>query len=265
MERRYRATVEYDGTDFEGFQIQARGRTVQGELERAVEHITQRQVRVLGAGRTDAGVHAKGQVIAFDVAWRHTTQDLQRALNAVLPEDIAISDLGTTHPSFHPRFDAKCREYHYTIINQPIRAPMWGRHAHHVAEFLDVEAMREASQSLVGSHDFAAFGKPTQGESTVRHLMQAEWSVECPKGIAGRLIVFEITANAFLYRMVRNVVGTLLRVGRGELTAGEFMALLGAKKRAGVGPPVPPTGLCLVRVEYGNDCREARVPGSRPR
>jgi tRNA pseudouridine38-40 synthase len=113
--------------------------------------------------------------------------------------------------------------------------------------------MREASQGLIGSHDFAAFGKPTQGESTVRHVMQAEWWVEHPKGIAGRLLIFEITANAFLYRMVRNLVGTLLRVGRGDLTPGEFMAFLEAKDRASAGPPVPPTGLCLVKVEYDND------------
>ncbi len=168
MELRYRAKVEYDGTDFSGFQIQARGRTVQGELEKAIERITQKQVRVLGAGRTDAGVHATGQVIAFDVSWRHTDQELHRALNAVLPVDIAIRHLTASYPTFHPRFDAIWRQYRYTILNRPIRSPLWDRNAYHVTQPLDVEAMGEASQSLVGSHDFAAFGKPTQGESTVR-------------------------------------------------------------------------------------------------
>lgn len=250
MKLRYRATVEYDGTDFQGFQVQARGRTVQGELEKAVERVVQTQVRILGAGRTDAGVHAIGQVVVFDAAWRHTTHELQRALNAVLPRDIAISNLATTHPTFHPRFDAKCRRYRYTILNQSIRSPLWARNTHHVPEPIDVEAMREASQRLVGSYDFSAFGKPTRGENTVRRVMQSEWFVEYPKGVEGRLVIFEITANAFLYRMVRKVVGTLLRVGRGELTPGEVAALLEARDRAAAGPPVPACGLCLVKVEY---------------
>ena len=250
MELRYRATVEYDGTDFQGFQVQAQGRTVQGELERAIERITSTRLRVMGAGRTDSGVHASGQVIAFDVSWRHTTQALHRALNAVLPRDIAISHLTTTHRTFHPRFDARWRQYRYTVLNQPIRSPLWARSAHHVPQSLDVEAMRKASQELVGSHDFAAFGKPTRGENTVRHLMKAEWFVENPSDIEGKLLLFEIRANAFLYRMVRNVVGTLLRVGRGELTPDQVVAIFRAKDRAAAGPPAPACGLCLVKVEY---------------
>lgn len=250
MELRYQATVEYDGTDFHGFQIQARGRTVQGELEKAIERITQAQVRILGAGRTDAGVHASGQVIAFDASWRHPTQTLHRALNAVLPRDVAISHLTTTHLTFHPRFDAKWRQYRYTILNQPIRSPLWARNTHHVAEPLDVGAMGAAGLILIGSHDFAAFGKPTQGESTVRHVMQAEWLVESLRDIEGKLLIFEIRANAFLYRMVRNIVGTLLRVGRGELSPDEVAALLETKDRAAAGPPAPACGLCLVKVQY---------------
>lgn len=257
MELRYQAKVEYDGTDFLGFQIQARGRTVQGELEKAIERITQKQVRVLGAGRTDAGVHASGQVIAFDVSWRHTDRELHRALNAVLPKDIAIRHLTTSYSAFHPRFDAKWRQYRYTILNMPIRSPLWARNAYHVAEPLDVDAMGEASQSLVGSHDFAAFGKPTQGESTVRHVMRAEWFVEHPRDIEGELLIFEIRANAFLYRMVRNIVGTLLRVGLGVQAPDEVAALLETKDRAAAGPPAPPCGLCLVKVEYTDN--EQRV------
>lgn len=250
MKLRYRATIEYDGTDFHGFQIQARGRTVQGELEKAIERITQTPVRVLGAGRTDAGVHAVGQVIAFDASWRHTAQALHRALNAVLPCDIAVSYLTTTHSAFHPRFDARGRQYRYTVVNQPIRSPIWARSAQHVPEPLDLRAMREASQALVGSHDFAAFGKPAQGDSTVRCVTQAEWFFENWRDNRAKFLVFEITANAFLYRMVRNVVGTLLRVGRGELTSGEFKAIMEARDRASAGPPAPPCGLCLVKVQY---------------
>jgi len=158
--------------------------------------------------------------------------------------------LTVSHPDFHPRFDAKWRQYRYTILNEPIRLPLWARNAYHVAEPLDAEAMGEASRLLVGSHDFAAFGKPPQGESTVRHVMQAEWFVEHPRDIEGELLVFEIRANAFLYRMVRNVVGTLVRVGLGALAPDEVIALLETKNRAAVGPPAPPCGLCLVKVEY---------------
>lgn len=261
MELRYRATVEYDGTDFLGFQVQARGRTVQGELEKAIERVTQNQVRVLGAGRTDAGVHASGQVIAFDVSWRHTTQDLHRALNAVLPMDIAISDLTSTRFTFHPRFDAKWRRYRYTVLNQPARSPLWARYAHHAPEPLDLRMMNEASRRFIGSHDFVAFGKPVRGDSTVREVMQAEWLRPCVhskgatylKGVEGKLLVFEITANAFLYRMVRNIVGTLLRVGRGELAPDVVTALMEAGDRAASGPPAPARGLCLAKVEYGDN------------
>jgi tRNA pseudouridine38-40 synthase len=253
MEHRYRATVEYDGTEFLGFQIQARGRTVQGELEKAIERITQEQVRVLGAGRTDAGVHSSGQVIAFNVSWRHTDEELHRALNAVLPADIAVRHLATTYATFHPRFDAKWRQYRYTVLNRPLRSPLWARKAYHVAEPLNVEAMAAASQALVGSHDFAAFGKPPQGDSTVREVARAEWFVEDLYHVEGRLLLFEITANAFLYRMVRNIVGTLVRVGRGELAPAEIVSLLGSKDRAATGPPVPACGLCLVMVTYADD------------
>ena len=246
MELRYRATVEYDGTDFLGFQVQARGRTIQGELEKAIERVTQKQVRIVGAGRTDSGVHASGQVVAFDVLWQHSTPELHRALNAVLPVDIAISDLTTTYFTFHPRFDAKRRRYRYTILNQPVRSPLWARYAYHVPEPLNVEAMREASRRFIGRHDYAAFGKPAQGENTLREVMQAEWFVESTR------LTFEITANAFLYRMVRTIVGTLVRVGRGELPPGEITPLLEAGDRAAVGPPAPARGLCLVGVEYAD-------------
>ena len=192
-------------------------------------------------------------VIAFDVSWQRTEQELHRALNAVLPKDIAIGHLTTTYSTFHPRFEAEWRRYRYTILNQPIRSPLWARNAHHVAQSLDVAAMADASQALVGSRDFAAFGKPTQGQNTVRHVMQAEWFVEHPRDIEGRLLIFEITANAFLNRMVRNIVGTLLRVGRGEFSAGEVAAILVAKDRAASGPPAPSCGLCLVKVEYSDN------------
>jgi tRNA pseudouridine38-40 synthase len=246
MESRYRATVEYDGHDFLGFQYQARGRTVQGELEKAIERVAQQRVRVAGAGRTDAGVHAIGQVIAFTLDWRHTAQDLWRALNAVLPREIAISELSDTHPRFHPRFDALWRQYRYTVLNQEVRSPLWCRYAHQVPGPLDVETMSVASRYFVGSHDFTAFGQPTQGTSTVREIMQAEWLVD------GKRLEFEIRANAFLRHMARTIVGTLLQVGRGRLKPEAIVNLLESGDRAAAGPPAPANGLCLVKIGYAD-------------
>lgn len=247
LERRYRAIVEYDGTDFLGYQIQAKGRTVQGEIEKSLRKVIQSEIRVDAAGRTDAGVHAIGQVIAFNVAWKHTLEDLHRALNATLPRDIVISDLKIAKKSFHPRFDALSRSYRYTIMNQPWPGVLQQRYACHVKKKLDLMAIRKASRFLLGLHDFASFGKPTQGENTMRNLMQADWCVE------GNLLTFDITANAFLYRMVRNIVGTLLQVGLGQLAANEIKNILELRDLTCSAPPVPAHGLCLVRVTYPED------------
>jgi tRNA pseudouridine38-40 synthase len=243
-QRRYRATVEYDGTDFLGYQIQATGRTVQGEIEKSLEKVAGLAIRIDGAGRTDTGVHAVGQVIAFNLAWKHALADLHRALNATLPRDIVISDLKTTDDDFHPRFSALSRSYRYTIINQPWPSVLQRRYAHHVREELNVEEMREASRFLLGSHDFASFGKPTQGEITVRQVMQAEWSVD------GDQLIFGITANAFLYRMVRTIVGTLIEVGLGRLVVDEVKHILEARDLTRSAVPAPAHGLCLMRVTY---------------
>lgn len=243
-ERRYRALVGYDGTDFLGYQIQAQGRTVQGEIEKVLKKVTQADIRIDGAGRTDAGVHATGQVIAFNASWKHSLEDFQRALNALLPADIVISDLQPVKRTFHPRFGAVSRSYQYIIINQPWPSVLERRYTYHVRNLLDVAAMRQASQFLVGAHDFASFGKPPQGENTVRQVMGADWST------AGTRLIFEITANAFLYRMVRTIVGTLVQVGLGQLAPLEIKDILAAGDLTQSAPPVPAHGLCLVRVSY---------------
>ncbi len=244
VEQRYRALVEYDGTDFLGYQIQAQGRTVQGEIENGLKQVTQSNIRIDGAGRTDAGVHAVGQVIAFNAAWKHTLEDLHRALNALLPPDIVISDLTTVDEAFHPRFAAIRRTYRYTIINQPWPDVLQRRYAWHIKEKLNVTAMTESSRFLLGTHNFASFGKPTQGESTVRQLTQADWFAD------NNRLTFEITANAFLYRMVRTIAGTLVQVGLGRLTAPEIKTILEARDLTRSAPPAPAHGLCLVRVTY---------------
>ncbi|HXV42845.1 MAG TPA: tRNA pseudouridine(38-40) synthase TruA [Anaerolineae bacterium] len=247
-ERRYRAIVEYDGTDFLGYQLQASGRTVQGEIEKSLQQVTQLAIRIDGAGRTDAGVHATGQVIAFNTIWKHSLEELHRALNATLPDDIVITNLKLVDPAFHPRFSALSRSYRYTVMNQPWVSVLERRYAYHVRKKLDVVAMQEASQLLIGSHDFASFGKPPQGENTIRQVSQAEWITNDNR------LIFEITANAFLYRMVRTIVGTLIQVGSGQITVSEFKDILAARDLTRSAPPAPAHGLCLVRVTYPVEC-----------
>ena len=241
---RVKATVAYDGTDYQGFQRQANGSTVQEVLETALERITGEPVRVLAAGRTDAGVHAEGQVIAFDTEWRHSLPDLERAVNAVLPQDSAVRDLVEVAPDFHPRYDARSRRYRYTIYNAPVRSPLTRRTSLHLREALDVEAMNAATGLIVGEHDFATFGRPTHGSVTVRRVTDACWINEPP------WLFFEIEGNAFLHRMVRSLVGTLLQVGQGRLSPGEFGAALSARDPGRAGQTAPAHGLCLMRVEY---------------
>lgn len=242
--RYVRATVEYDGTDYCGFQWQADQPTVQGELERALAKVTQEDIRITAAGRTDAGVHARGQVIAFHTGWRHPLSELERALNAVLAEDVVVWELQPAEEEFHPRFSARSREYRYTIFNQPRRSPLARRFAYHWPHALDVEAMRQAAHKLIGTHDFATFGQPPQGENTVRQVLRAEFTCEGP------FIHFDIEANAFLQRMVRSIVGTLLQVGSGKLSSADFEEILRAADRSLAGPTAPPHGLCLMRVNY---------------
>jgi tRNA pseudouridine38-40 synthase len=243
---RYRAVVEYDGTDFLGFQRQAIGRTVQGELEAALGRIGWRGPAIVGAGRTDTGVHAAGQVVAFDFEWRHGEGDLARALNANLPADIAINALAGCAPEFHPRFDARGRRYRYMIHNQPGRSPLSARYAWQVWPALDGDKLRAASQAVIGRRDFATFGSdPEHGGSTVRTVVLAEWH----SGAAGWW-TFEIQAEAFLFRMVRSLVGALKRVGTGDITVAKFEAVLAACDRAQCPPIAPPQGLCLMEVLY---------------
>jgi tRNA pseudouridine38-40 synthase len=242
---RIKAIVAYDGTDFQGFQRQTTARTVQEVLETALEGITGTDVRVLAAGRTDAGVHAEGQVIAFDTGWRHSTSDLHRALNAALPQDIVVRELVQAAPDFHPRYDARSRRYRYTVYNAPIRSPLTRRTSLHVSVPLDLGAMDAATALIVGEHDFAAFGRPTRGGVTVRRVMEAGWGAEVP------WLFFEIEANAFLFRMVRSIVGTLLQVGQGRWSPREFGVILASRDRSSAGQTAPARGLSLIRVSYG--------------
>ena len=243
---RYRATLAYDGTGYHGFQRQAAEHepTVQGDVERALTRLGQPNITVTGSGRTDAGVHATGQVIAFNAEWRHGLDDLQRALNATLPADIAMLDLQEAAADFHPRYDAVSREYVYTIYDAPVRHPLERLYALHIARPLDVMSMNAAAATLVGEHDFAAFGNPTTGEVTVRRMWRAQVSAAPP------LIRVDLEANGFLYRMVRSIVGTLLAVGRGGMTLDEFRGVLESRDRSRAEAGAPAHGLCLTHVSY---------------
>jgi tRNA pseudouridine38-40 synthase len=244
---RYRGRVAYDGTDFFGFQRQAQTLpTIQGTIEEALAHITGQKITVIGAGRTDTGVHATGQVIAFDVTWRHSATALWRALNVNLPSSIALQALDEAEPDFHPRFDARSRAYEYQLYVAPVRQPVFSRYAWHVMrqEALNTSAMRSAAGLLLGEHNFATFGQPPQGENTVREVLRSEM-IE-----GASFLHYRIEANAFLYRMVRRIVGALVRVGSGKLSVDEFEAAFRAANGSWKNEPAPAQGLCLIEVTY---------------
>ncbi|MBC7224479.1 MAG: tRNA pseudouridine(38-40) synthase TruA [Anaerolineae bacterium] len=243
--RRVKAVVAYDGTEYLGFQRQVQGPTVQGVLEEVLARIAGHGVRVLGAGRTDAGVHARGQVVAFDLAWRHGLADLRNAMNALLPRSVAVREVSWAPEGFHPRFDAVGRVYRYRVYNGSVRSPFEERYAWHVPEPLDVERMNLAATCLVGVHDFASFGQPTQGEVTVREVRQARWERQ-----QGDVVAFTIEANAFLRGMVRSLVGTLVDVGLGRLEPSDVERILQARDRGAASATAPPQGLFLVEVRY---------------
>ena len=242
---RYRAVIQYDGTAYFGFQRQAEPwPTVQSAIEEALTTLAGLPIRIVGAGRTDTGVHAAGQVIAFDMAWRHGKEVLLRALNATLPPDISVSSLQRTTVTFHPRFDVQRRRYRYTIWNAPTRDALKRLTSWHVAKPLDIGRMNIAAAHLVGVHDFATFGQPPQGSNTVRELFVANWQRD------GAVVTFEVEATAFLQRMVRSLVGSLKWVGQGRWSPETFAEALAACDRSCSGPTAPPQGLSLIAVTY---------------
>lgn len=235
--------MEYDGTDYAGWQVQPDVGTVQGVLEEALEKTLKEPTRVHGAGRTDAGVHAAGQVAHFETSSRMTADEFARALNSLLPQDVRVSAAEEAPPGFHARFSARSRTYRYAVTF--VDSVFTRRHAYHVPGPLKVEAMREAAAALVGEHDFAAFGNLSDDYDTTTRRVTELRLEETLDGLE-----FYLTANAFLYKMVRHVVAALLRVGRGELAPSEVARILAEKDRAALGPPAPPQGLTLMRVTY---------------
>ncbi len=238
------ALVEYDGTEYAGFQLQRHGRTIQGELEKGLEAILAQAVRVVPAGRTDAGVHACGQVVHLRAVWSHSLTDLQRAWNANLPQDIAIRAVSAVPSGFHARFSARSRVYCYRLYNQPERSPLLSRYAWQVPRPLDVREMDEACRTLLGRHDLASLGPAPQGENTVREVFVARCTA------AGRIVTVEVEANAFLQHMMRRLVATLVAVGQGKVTVDGFQDIIRARDVSRTAGMAPPNGLCLVAVRY---------------
>lgn len=236
------AVLAYDGTDFQGFQIQKNGRSVQQELERALFEFGKKRVKTVGGGRTDAGVHARGQTASFTIGWARDLDIFRRALNAKLPNDIFVRHVVQVDEKFSARYSATSRRYEYIVWNHPERDVFRTRYAHWVYEPLDAQAMQAAARYLVGKKDFGAFGTPPQGNNPVRDLMRAEVSRD------GDTVVIEFEANAFLYRMVRRMVGTLLLVGRGVMPPAEMQDVIQRKRRPGFS--APPQGLTLMEIKY---------------
>jgi tRNA pseudouridine38-40 synthase len=242
----FRFRLEYDGAEFEGWQVQPRRRTVQGELEKALRRVTGRRCAVTGAGRTDAGVHAQAQVASARVATRLAPESLRRALNAVLPKDLAVLALEPAPEAFHARRDARAKHYRYAIWNAPTRSPLRVRTHWNVRTPLDLAAMRAAAAELLGTRDFAALR--ASGGSTrtsVRTLERLEIS-----GESGDEVRLDFEGSGFLRHMVRNAVGTLVEVGRGRRSPASVAALLAGGDRRAAGPTAPAHGLTLVEVRY---------------
>lgn len=246
---KYRAILAYDGTAYQGFQRQAEGiPTIQAAVEQAIKTVTQQTATVIGAGRTDTGVHATGQVISFTVDWRHHHQALLTALNARLPDDIALQTLvEEPNDKFHPRFSAQSRSYGYTVLQTEQRQPLLRNRAWYVRSQLNADAMQAAAQLLVGEHDFATFGQPPHGENTVRFVFRSEWQTQTD------LLIYRIEATAFLQHMVRRIVGMLVDVGRGWLTPEQFEDRFRRADLSLAKTVAPPQGLILEAVRYAPD------------
>lgn len=245
MMRCFKVTVEYDGTDFAGFQYQNGQRSVQSEIERAIESLTRQTVRIKAAGRTDAGVHALGQVVSFQADTRIPIERMAAALNSALPVDVSAVRAEEVAEPFHARFSAKSRCYVYVLLNRDVRSALFGRYTSLCTGDLDLSAMREGARHLLGTRDFAAWANDTREvRSTVRTVIRF--------GLrrAGPFVIFRIEADGFLRSMVRNMVGTLLEVGSGKRPPDEIGQITESRDRSTGGPTAPPQGLCLVRVRY---------------
>jgi len=248
--RNLKLTVQYDGTNYVGWQRQATGTSIQGLLEDAFEPIAGTRITVHGAGRTDAGVHALGQVASVSFPAAHEPAVVARALNAVLPTDVRVLSIEDAPAEFHARFSAVGKTYEYRIVNAPIVSPFLVRHVWHVPNRLDTDAMKRASAHLVGTHDFAAFqGARSKVGSSERTIHAIEWHDGRGHDVPLRI---QLRGDGFLRHMVRNIVGTLVEIGGGRWMSDRMVKILADRDRSQGGTTAPAHGLFLVRVEYSN-------------
>jgi tRNA pseudouridine38-40 synthase len=241
----YKAILAYDGTDFKGFQRQAAGRTVQGEVENALKRIGWKGTTIRAAGRTDAGVHASGQVISFEMDWQHSPDELLRAINAGLAPDAAVRLLEQAPEGFHPRYSANRRRYAYRLLLDPVPDPLRERTAWRIWPEPESDILARAAECFTGEHDFAAFGRPpVAGGPTVRNVFRSAWEFDPPEA------VYTIEANAFLFRMVRRIVKIQMDAALGKTPIGEIEDRLAGNMAGMVQGLAPARGLTLVSVQY---------------
>lgn len=243
--RHLRLTVAYDGTNYAGFQVQPDCPTVQGQLQSALTALVGEPVKVIGASRTDAGVHARGQVVTFTTDSPIPVERLAPALNALLPADLACVGAAEVPADFHPQYAARRKRYLYRILNQELRCPFEGRFAWHLRPALDVAAMQEGLGHLVGRHDFAAFCAANGSAKTSTRTLYGGHVVR-----RGPLVETSVEGDGFLYMMVRIIVGTLVEVGQGRRAPGAVAEILAGRDRTRAGPTAPPQGLTLMHIEY---------------
>ncbi len=243
--RRFKLILEYEGTAYHGWQVQPGLPTIQGILQAALARIAGAPVQATGAGRTDAGVHALGQVASFSADLRLDSSSLRRALNATLPRDIVVCQAEEAPADFDARRSARSKTYRYTLLRRDYPSAWLGRHTLYVPTPLDADAMAEAVKAVIGTHDFSAFRAGTcTARTPIRTVLDASWRQE------GDLWYFEITGNGFLQHMVRILVGTFVDVGRGRRNPSDVATILASRDRRCAGKTFPPHGLCLVKVQY---------------
>ncbi len=246
MKKNFKLIIEYDGSSYHGWQRQKNRKTIQGEIEKAIMTITGKKIALTGSGRTDAGVHAFGQVANFYCDTEISPEVFQRGLNSLMPKDIIIKECNTVNEKFHARYDAKTKTYHYRILNRSVPAAVCRQYAWFIRKILDLDAMQSAILHIIGTNDFKAFeGAGSPRSSTKRRVINAGLQQKEKK-----YLIFEIEADGFLRFMVRNIVGTLLDVGLCKITPDDFKKILLSKDRNLAGATAPPHGLFLMNVKY---------------
>lgn len=247
----YRLTIQYDGTDFHGWQVQPNQRTVQSELEKVLSLLEGAKVHVAGSGRTDSGVHAEGQVASVKLARNFEPEKLRAAINGNLRQDLRVLKVEQMPDDFHARFSATGKTYVYRVVNAPVISPFWARYAHHEIRSLDVARMSEATGLFLGEHNWTAFSAAkTDAESRIRTVTEFTIESHQDERADSLIIEFRISANGFLRYMVRSIVGTMLEVGRGEKDFDTIQTAIASGDRNLAGPTAAPKGLALLKVYY---------------